>query len=39
MSARFNSTTPSTVTKGDILQFKVDAGTDVSVTAMGVEIT
>ena len=39
MSARFNSTTPATVTKGDILQFKVDAGTDVSVTAMGVEIT
>lgn len=39
MSARFNSTTPATVTKGDILQFKVDSGANVSVTAMGVEIT
>lgn len=39
MSARFNSATPATVTKGDILQFKVDSGANVSVTAMGVEIT
>ena len=39
MSARSNSATPSTTAKGDILQFSVDAGTDVSVTAMGIEIT
>ena len=39
MSARSNSATPSTTAKGDILQFSVDTGTDVSVTAMGIEIT
>ena len=40
MSARSNSATPASVAKGDILQFSLEAaGADVSVTAMGIEIT
>lgn len=41
LSARTNSTTPATVTKGDVLKFVLAAnpGADVAVTAMGVEIT
>ena len=41
LSARTNSSTPSSATKGDVLKFTLGTGssTNVAVTAMGVEIT